>query len=302
MPDLKGQAPREGEHPRARTSPEPISVTVFACSDTGRVRPRNEDRFLVTDFATLSQGDDFSEAKSFTLRERGALLVVCDGLGGGPAGEVAAELAVDVVAAALADAFAVDDQALPVLIARALERANAEIRARAARHAGEEGMGTTATAALLRPGGMFVGHVGDSRCYVVRQGRLVRVTRNQTVAADLVDLGVMTPEEASTSNYRNVLRQAVGTSEALHVAGCRIALRRDDLILVCSDGLYAVLPRRTLERILVRGADLRTTGEALMQAVFEVGAPDNVTLALARVGGPGLPAPRADEPVSPEPS
>lgn len=302
MPDLKRQAPLGGDRASARTAAEPISVTVFARSDVGSVRPINEDRFLVTDFASVSQRDDFSEPRSFALRERGALLVVCDGLGGGPAGEVAAQMAVDVVGAALADAFAVDDGGLPLLIARALERANAEIRARAARHPREEGMGTTATVALLRPGGLFVGHVGDSRCYVVRLGRLVRLTRNHTVAADLVDLGVMTPEEAATSNYRNVLRQAVGTAEAVRVAGCRIPLRRDDLILVCSDGLYAVLARSTLERLLVRDADLRTMGDGLMQAAFDAGAPDNVTLALARVSGPGLPLPRADEPVSPEPN
>ena len=285
----------------AEVSKDPIVVTAFARSDIGRVRDLNEDRFLVTDFSAFSRRDNFSEPATFPLDSHGALLLVCDGLGGCPAGDVAADIAVRVIGNALTDAARADDEDLPILLAGALKRANAEVRLDASLHPRRRGMGTTATAAFLRPGGLFVGHVGDSRCYVLRQGRLTAVTANHTVAAHLVEAGVMTPEEAAGSGYLNVLRQAVGTERTIDVALSRIPLRRDDLVLVCSDGLHAFVPGSELERILGQGGNLKVVSDALIDAAFKAGAPDNVTFVMAQLTGPGMPQLSGTEPVKAEP-
>jgi protein phosphatase len=143
-------------------------------------------------------------------------------------------------------------------------------------------MGTTLTAALICRARVLIAHVGDSRAYFARNGRVEQITRDQSIAGQLVAAGTLTEEEAQESPFRHVLLQAVGLKETVEIALDGIDLVKGDMLLLCSDGLSGKIGVEDLAAHLV-GDDLRAIADALVALANERGGEDNITVVLARI-------------------
>jgi serine/threonine protein phosphatase PrpC len=225
-------------------------------SDPGLVRSNNEDAAYAGD----------------------RLIVVADGVGGLPAGEVASEIVVRVLAAL--DAGPVDDAT--AALRAAVGTANREIRTAAGADPANDGMGTTVTAALLTGDQLTVVHVGDSRCYLLRHGTLRRLTRDDTFVQALVDQGVLTPEQARQHPQRSLVTQVV-RGEDLVPSLSTLTAEPDDRLLICSDGLSDVVPDPVIGQSLLTYSDREHCAEQLVKLAHQGGAPDNITVVLADV-------------------
>ncbi|MBC8647355.1 MAG: serine/threonine-protein phosphatase, partial [Thermoanaerobaculia bacterium] len=145
-----------------------------------------------------------------------------------------------------------------------------------------EGMSTTLTAAVICQSRAVVAHVGDSRAYVLRDGRMRQITRDHSFVAEMVESGALTPEEAERSPYRNVILQAVGQKKKLEVALDAVDLRPGDVLILCTDGLSEKVSPAEMARV-VQSADLRQAAEALVKLANERGGEDNITVLIGRV-------------------
>ncbi len=228
-------------------------------TDAGRVRRRNEDSLVVEP----------------------PLFVVADGMGGAQAGEVASRLA----AAAFREYHAADDLGPEERVQAIIQEANRRIYERARSDAGASGMGTTVTAALVTGGEVVVGHVGDSRAYRIRDGRLEQLTEDHSLVADLVRSGRLSPEEAGEHPQRSVITRALGTDPEVDVD--TLVLRPDpgDLFLLCSDGLPTMVGDEEIVRTIERAKTLEDAARDLVRAANSGGGEDNITVVLFRVDG-----------------
>lgn len=267
-----------------------VQLTVHARTDVGRVRTHNEDAFAVCDLA--SGAALATPVASLDVREKGVLMVVADGMGGHAAGEVASALVVESLRKALSE-LPSDHGPLQRLLDAAVRRVNQEVF-RKAQSVERKGMGATLTAVLVHDAEAWVAEVGDSRAYLLRGGTLRQVTKDQSYVQVLLDAGVLTPEQARTSPQKNIILQAMGLEESVTVSLGRIALRRGDRFLLCSDGLWGKLDDAELRDQL---ADERLAGAParMVDLANERGAEDNVTVVVAEVGGDGAPALGAGE-------
>jgi serine/threonine protein phosphatase PrpC len=227
----------------------------YGVTDTGRRRLRNEDAFICEP----------------------PLFAVADGMGGARAGEVAARLA----AAALEEAGTETrgEQGVTDLIVEA----NRRIWERALTDPATAGMGTTVTAALVdaRSGTVAVGHVGDSRAYLLRDGTLEQLTTDHSLVAELVQSGVLTPEEALRHPQRSAITRALGTEPSVDVETLTVEGRPGDLYLVCSDGVPVMLADEDIfAAIDTSGRDPAAAAEALVAAANARGGEDNITVVL----------------------
>ncbi len=257
-----------------------IKVTIAARSDIGRVRSNNEDAFTVAELETGALLPDFA---AFDLPDRGLLLAVSDGMGGHQAGEVASSLVLDSLRQALTAAQSGPVQARLEL---AVLRANTTVRD-AARAQNKEGMGATLTAVILIGGEAYIAEVGDSRAYLCRDGRLHQLTRDQSLLQMLVDGGALSEEDRKHSRHRNVIVQAMGLADEVRVAIGRLALRRLDTVLVCSDGVSNAASHDELRRILSWHAPRRAAAR-LIDLANARGGEDNLTVVVAQFDGIGL--------------
>jgi protein phosphatase len=232
-------------------------------TDPGRRRRRNEDAYLVAP----------------------PLFAVADGMGGAQAGEVAARLAT----AALREYHEADDLPGEGRVAAIIQEANRRIYERASVDTDVSGMGTTVTAALLEAGRIVIGHVGDSRAYRLRRGRLEQLTDDHSLVADLVRGGRISPEEAETHPQRSVITRALGTDAEVDVDSLSVDAESGDLYLICSDGLTTMIADDEILAILERAKSLDSAGKDLVKAANRRGGEDNVTVVLFTV--------EADEPL-----
>ncbi len=269
-----------------------VQLTVSARSDVGRVRTNNEDAFSVADLDTGARQGSGPAPSEFDVQQRGILLIVSDGMGGHAAGEVASALVVDSLRRSL-EAPGADTSGMQRLIDNAVKRANADVfeTARATRRTG---MGATLTAVLIHHDEAYVAGVGDSRAYILRQGRLRQITKDQSFVQLLVDAGAMTPEEARTSSQKNVILQGMGLKDDVQVSIGRLQLRRGDRLLLCSDGLSNLVPDDEL-RTLLGEPDLAAACNRTIDLANQRGGDDNITAILAALDGDGLPLPLAGE-------
>jgi serine/threonine protein phosphatase PrpC len=231
-------------------------LRIAARSATG-ARRRNEDRFLVR------------ELTADTL-----LLAVADGMGGEAAGDVAAQLAIDTVAALLPGPEAEETHLLTQI-----ETANERVLAEADRR-GLSRMGTTLTVALISGNTLTWAHVGDSRLSLFRERKLRQLTLDQNAAGSMVAAGRLTPEEARFSPYRHMLEQCVGCLSC-HPARGRLTLRAGDLLLLATDGLHGELSNEVIAALLGGANDLERIAQSLLDGALEQGGHDNVTVVLA---------------------
>jgi protein phosphatase len=159
------------------------------------------------------------------------------------------------------------------------------------------GMGTTVTAVGLLDGFLYVAQVGDSRAYLLRLGTASQITRDQSFIQHLVDAGTITEEEAERSNHRNVILQALGTSPSVDVDLTYQEIRRNDVVVVCSDGLSKVVSRDELAEMARRFQDPATLCNELVALTLERGGPDNITVITVHLAGAGLEEPTDGESV-----
>jgi protein phosphatase len=276
----------------------PIDVEIFGKTDVGLIREHNEDNFLVADVTAGVRTNDGKECLHVKLGDKGALLLVCDGMGGAAAGEVASQMAVDSIYDALAASEPQTRDAFARLVRRAVERANERIFIQSRDNQSERGMGTTCTVACLVDSTLVVGQIGDSRCYVLRDGKLAQVTKDQSLAWQLIEAGAMTPEEAKAFEHANIILQALGVQERVEVVLSQVELRRGDVALLCSDGLHGPVSDEELLAVLVAETDLQKAAQTLIQKALDRDGPDNITVVLARFEGEGLKPPAPEDVVT----
>lgn len=282
-------------------SDRPVIVEVFGRTDVGMARDHNEDSFLVANLTTREASLQ-PEVRSHELGRRGTLFMVADGMGGAAAGELASEMATETVFHHMVEAWGNDpevtDQRFAYRLKEAVEIANSRIYEYARAHPENRGMGTTTTAAGCFGGSLFLSQIGDSRGYLIRSGRIVQITKDQSLMQRLVDAGELTEEEAAVSERRNIILQALGPDPTVKVDLTRQDLRKGDVLIMCSDGLSGLVKNDDILRIVTGATDLVTACKELIDLANERGGPDNITCIVARFGGPGLPEPDGSEPPS----
>ena len=230
-------------------------------TDTGRRRRHNEDAYVCEP----------------------PLFAVADGMGGAQAGELASGLA----AAALRDETSEltgGEQRVDDLI----QEANRRVYQRQSQDASASGMGTTMTVALVEDGRVAIGHVGDSRAYLIRERKLEQLTEDHSLVAELVRSGKLSPEEAERHPQRSVITRALGTDPDVDVDTFSIETKPGDLFLLCSDGLTSMVDDQTILREVERNrADLPAAAKALVRAANKGGGEDNITVVFFEIAGDG---------------
>lgn len=270
-----------------------ITLSFAALSDVGRTRSRNEDAFQLSDLSTGKSVDVSPASGAISLGTRGVLLALSDGMGGHAAGNVASS----VVLASLRSTLQANASGPAAeRLERAVRQANEAVIA-AARTKGRHGMGATLTAVLVEQRTAYVAEVGDSRAYLLRSGYLKQLTHDQSLVQMLVDSGVIGKEEAKDSPQKNVLLQAMGAAAEVHAAIGQVELRRDDKLLLCSDGISNAIGGAELREILVANAP-GPACERLVALANDRGGLDNLTAVVAVFEGDGIDAPGRAETIT----
>lgn len=226
-------------------------------TDIGCLRDHNEDSLVVTP----------------------PLFAIADGMGGHAAGEVASEIAVRVLSELAPEHPDVE------ALGRAIEEANRAVIQAAREGRGRQGMGTTMTAAMLEGERLVIAQVGDSRAYLLHQGKLQQLTRDHSLMADMIEAGQLTPEEARTHPQRSVITRALGSDAHLHPDIYEINVETGDRLLICSDGLSGMIFDDQIENTLRRVQDPQRCASQLVNEAIAAGGHDNVTVIVADVTG-----------------
>lgn len=230
-------------------------MKVYAISDTGKVRPINEDSYYLPEGA-----------------ER--FCAVADGMGGHNAGEVASAMAVETFAKVMRAAGKIGGAAMHT----AVSRANEAVFEEASRDASKSGMGTTFTALCETDGSAYIAHVGDSRAYLIRNGAIMRVTMDHTLVEEMVIQGLITVREARVHPQRNYVTRALGTRRRVDVDLVQMEVRPDDVFLLCTDGLSNhVEERDMLLTTLDDGTGWPEKLDRLLGIALDAGGQDNIT-------------------------
>jgi protein phosphatase len=236
-------------------------VGVAGVTDTGRKRRRNEDAYVVAP----------------------PLFAVADGMGGAQAGEVASKLA----AAALEEAAGETGGGIERVVSL-IQEANRRVYARAARDPAASGMGTTMTVALVEDGHVVIGHVGDSRAYRARGGRLDQLTDDHSLVNELMKSGRLSAEEAETHPQRSVITRALGTDPDVDVDAFAVEAQDGDVFLLCSDGLTTmVADERILDVLEHHCGDLDRAARTLVSEANRGGGEDNITVVAFQLADSG---------------
>jgi protein phosphatase len=239
-----------------------LTLEPFGATDIGLRRSQNEDAYAV-------------------VPDR-RLLVLADGMGGAAAGEVASRLFVDTTIEVCTGSAPTEDGAI-VNVREAFRLANERILAHARGDPRCQDMGCTAEVLLFHPEGFVLGHVGDSRTYLFRRGRLRRLTRDHSLVQEQVDQGLLTPAEARNHSLRNVILRAVGASESVAVDLARGKVGGGDIFLLCSDGLHDSVDEALIERTLTLRGAVAAKATRLIEAAKSAGGHDNITVVLCEV-------------------
>lgn len=261
-----------------------LRLRLFGRTDVGQIREHNEDNFLVANLTTGVRGL-MEENRRVALGPGGIVLGVCDGMGGAAAGEVASQMAVDLIYEQLlgqgGPASGRDDLARRLV--QSIENTGAHIFQDARSDRSRRGMGTTATIAAFLDDRVFVGQVGDSRAYLVREGRLALLTRDQSLVNQLIEAGQLTEEEAETFEHNNIILQALGTSETVQVDLTYVDVCKGDILMMCSDGLSGMIRNDEIREILLNATEPLEACRELTDRANAAGGHDNITVIVAYV-------------------
>jgi len=245
----------------------PFALKWGSVSITGNFRENNEDRCHIDSM--------------------GRFFLVADGMGGQSAGEKASELAIELVTSKLeqfSDFENGESEKVAAAIDRAVSHANGEIMALGELEARYRSMGTTITYLVRSGTSILVGNVGDSRTYLLRGGKLQRLTKDHSLTQALLDAGTITPEEAATHRYKNVLYRYLGTKEGGHGTEARtIAPQKGDRFLMCSDGVTDGITEDALAGLMAEEADPQKAAQRVVDAALAGGSRDNITCVVVHV-------------------
>jgi PPM family protein phosphatase len=231
---------------------------VISLSDTGRKRRHNEDSYVCEP----------------------PLFAIADGMGGAQAGEVASELAASALHDHASDAGDGEKRVVSLI-----QEANRRVFERASQDSSLSGMGTTLTLAIAEEGHVSFGHVGDSRAYLLRDGKLDQITEDHSLVAELTRAGKLSEEEAESHPQRSVITRALGTDPDVDVDAFTVETQDGDVFLLCSDGLTAMVDDETIQAILEkRRANLKRGAQELIKAANKNGGEDNITVLLFEIG------------------
>lgn len=287
-----------------------LTVEVHATSHIGRVRRGNEDNYLLLNISrsrawTSAQedGEFVIETQQFEIDDNGVVLAVSDGMGGALAGEVASKMAVETVSEKLlsedTEATLTPEAYEYHLIAKlynATIQANYLVHNQGRTDPQFQGMGATFTGLGITPKGVDIIQVGDSRAYLVRAGKIYQVTKDQSLVQQLIDAQQISPEEAETHTLKNVILQALGAQNEIYPVSARLGPSKNDVLLICSDGLSNKVSAASMQRIV--GENIDQLGNACAELVKEAnanGGEDNITVILAKLNGDLLPEPEGED-------
>jgi len=245
----------------------PLSLEVAGRTDVGCVRKKNEDSF----------GYDTSHG----------IFVVCDGMGGQAAGEVASRIGVDtvlerVLGASGESASAGPDADVSEALVDALHAANDSIFKAAVHKPAQFGMGSTIVAVLVRDDIAYIAHVGDSRVYLIRGKQIRQITQDHSLVMEQVRRGLLTREEAEQSRMQNIITRALGTEQSVRVDLQEFDLAAGDVLLLTSDGLTRHIKDPQILSMIESGANLQAACDALVEAARKAGGEDNITCLLVK--------------------
>jgi protein phosphatase len=270
----------------------PLSVKTFGISDKGRVRPSNEDQFLIAELTKAMRiwQTSLPEANTQFGEEHGHLFLVADGMGGHQGGEQASGLAVVAIQQFTLNTLKwffesnrKEAQRVLAEFQTAMRQADESIRAEAAEHQELSGMGTTVTMAYHLDAQLCVVHVGDSRAYVYRGEELHQLTRDHTLMADMVRSGTIQPEAVGRHPFRHVITNVVGGNDVgVNVEAHALEVQPGDRLLLCSDGLTEMLTDDEIAATLRSEADPEPAGRRLLAQANDAGGRDNITLVIVR--------------------
>jgi len=251
-----------------------MTLEFFSATDTGRARNNNED--------------------SVAVDESCGLVVLADGMGGYNAGEVASGMATSFIKAELGRWLnEASDNASDTDVRRAMDicvdNANRAIFNAANSNPQYAGMGTTLVVGVFRDGRLLMGHVGDSRGYRLRGGRLAQITHDHSLLQEQIDSGLITAEQAAFSSNKNLVTRAVGVEDTVLLETHLHDVMPGDVYLLCSDGLSDMLDDETIGQLLQGSDALPELAGALVDAANDAGGKDNISVVLARVRGPAGP-------------
>ncbi len=279
--------------PAVDAAPPALTIRSFGLTHVGKVRPSNEDHFLIAELARTLwvRHSSLPQPAAQYGRNRAHLLVVADGMGGHRAGEVASALAVETIENYLlhllkrfSNLRAADEKPVFEEFQEALSRADARLFEESARHPELAGMGTTLTMALVSGRVLFVVHAGDSRCYLFREGTLRQLTADHNWAAELARHGFIKAEEVRGHRWQRVVYNILGGGDA----GVQAEVRRDeleegDVVLLCSDGLTDMLDDGRIAAILAAEGEPEAACRRLVDEANAAGGRDNITAVVGRL-------------------
>ena len=247
-----------------------MTIELHAAVDPGRARSNNEDS-VATDEAVC-------------------LAVLADGMGGYNAGEVASNMATSFIRTELGRWLReASSQASDAEVRRAMDicvdNANRAIFNAANSNPQYAGMGTTLVVAVFRDNRVLLGHVGDSRCYRLREGRLQQITRDHSLLQEQLDAGLITPEQAAFSSNKNLVTRAVGVEDTVLLETHQHDMLPGDVFLMCSDGLSDMLDDEGILQVLLAHDSLDSGTQALVDAANDAGGKDNISVILGRASG-----------------
>ena len=240
-----------------------IRLISAAATHVGLLRTNNEDACLA-------------------MPEAG-IFAISDGMGGAAAGEIASRYFIEAVQAGLASRVPVPEEANIVLVEKVFELSNERIFEHTAQNPNDEGMGCTGDLLLFFDRRYVIGHMGDSRIYLMRNGRLRQLTRDHSLVQGLVDEGILTPEEAKNHPRKNIILRAVGTDPFMSPDILKGSALNHDIFLLCSDGLTDMVDDSAIRDMLVSKTSLDTKAGSLISAALAGGGRDNVTVVLCEV-------------------
>jgi serine/threonine protein phosphatase PrpC len=245
------------------------AVDTVARTDTGRQRRDNEDSMLA----------------------RAPVFVIADGMGGAQAGEVASRIAIETFEQGLPDTGSPEER-----LSLRVQEANQRIHELSVTEDGAAGMGTTLTAAYLDDTHLSVAHVGDSRAYLFRDGKLERLTQDHSLVEELVRRGKLTAEQAAEHPQRSIITRALGPEATVEVDTWTYPVRAGDVLLLCSDGLTSMISEERVAEILGSTDDLGIAADDLIDDANEAGGRDNITVVLFRLEAVGSDGTGTDQP------
>ncbi len=283
-------------HPSARPSgPRPVraDIDVFGLSHPGKVRVNNEDHFLVASLHKMMQVHQTSlsteHPPALTSEARGYVFLVADGLGGRPGGQQASETALQAIAQYVTNAMDLyvhpDPKLEPAFLQKmrkSVELSHEVVRAEAARDAERTGMATTLTMVMVLWPRAYMIHVGDSRCYRLRNERLEQLTRDQTMAQYMVDSGALSREQVEHSRLKHVLWSALGGKQLMPdtvTTDCEW----NDMMLLCTDGLAKHVSDEEIRHQMLTLSSAEEMCRHLVDLALERGGSDNVTVVVGRL-------------------